>query len=233
MSVKDKIQILCYGDSNTWGCIGKWEENDLPSERYDTATRWPCVAQTELGEDFHIIEEGLGGRTTIYPKPGEEWKNGEPYLLPCLMTHRPLDLVVIMLGTNDLQIHNGMTAEKLPVGITRLVDVIQSHPKAGRGNVPPRILLIAPVEIRPSSPEGRTGVYDKFCRDTGRELSLLFPEVYAKVAEEKGCWFLNAQDCAQPGPADGVHFDAQSQIELGKAVAAFIKKKIRPREERE
>ena len=224
----EKIQVLCYGDSNTWGCIGKWVDSDEPSKRYDTDTRWPTVAQKELGEKFHIIEEGLGGRTTIYTHPTEPWKNGEPYLAPCLHTHRPLDLVVIMLGTNDLQIKKDITAEDLPVGITRLVDIVQRYPKVGRGNVSPKILIIAPIEVRPSAPEGRTAVYAKFRCDTGRELSLMLPEVYEKVAKEKGCFFLNAQEFAQPGPADGVHFDAQSHIQLGRAVAEFIRNEIYP-----
>lgn len=224
----DKIQVLCYGDSNTWGCIGKWVESSDPSERYDTDTRWPTVAQKVLGEKFHIIEEGLGGRTTIYPHPTEPWKNGEPYFTPCLHTHRPLDLVVIMLGTNDLQLKKDITAEELPVGISRLVDIVQQNPKVGRGNTPPKVLLIAPVEVRPSAPEGRTAVYAKFRCEIGRELSLMLPEVYEKVAKEKGCYFLNGQDFAQPGPADGVHFDAQSHINLGEAVAKFIRENIYP-----
>lgn len=224
----DKIQILCYGDSNTWGCIGRWVECDLPSERYDTDTRWPMVAQKELGEKFHIIEEGLGGRTSIYVHPTEPWKNGEPYLLPCLHTHRPLDLVVVMLGTNDLQIKKDITAEELPIGITRLVDIIQADHKSGRGNVAPKILVIAPIEVRPSDPNGRVAVYQKFRCDIGRELSLMLPQVYQQVAKEKGCYFLNAQEYAQPGPADGVHFDAQSHISLGKAVAKFIRENIYP-----
>lgn len=228
MAVNDKIQILCYGDSNTWGCIGRWVNSTEPSERYDTDTRWPMVLQKELGDAFHIIEEGLGGRTTIYPKPGEEWKNGEPYLMPCTHTHRPLDLVVIMLGTNDLQIKKDITAEDLPIGITRLVDIIQQDDKIGRGKVAPKILVIAPVEVRPSDPKGRTTVYAQFRCDIGRELSLMLPQVYEQVAKEKGCYFLNAQDYAQPGPADGVHFDAQSHVSLGKAVANFIRENIYP-----
>ena len=228
METTDRIEILCYGDSNTWGCIGKWVESDTPSERYDTDTRWPTVAQKALGEKFHIIEEGLGGRTTIYPHPKEPWKNGEPYFTPCLHTHRPLDLVVIRLGTNDLQLKKDITAEELPVGISRLVDIVHQNEKVGRGNVPPKILLIAPVEVRPSSPEGRTAVFAKFRCEIGQELSLMLPDVYRKVAEEKGCYFLNAQEFAQPGPADGVHFDAQSHIQLGHALANFIRTEIYP-----
>lgn len=228
MAANDKIRILCYGDSNTWGCIGKWVESDEPSGRYDTDTRWTMVLQKELGDNFHIIEEGLCGRTTVYVHPTEPWKNGEPYLLPCLYTHRPLDLVVIMLGTNDLQIKKDITAEKLPVGISRLVNAIQAHPKPGRGNQPPKILIISPVEVRPSAPEGRTHVYAKFRGDIGRELSLMLPQVYEQVARAKGCYFLNAQCFAQPGPADGVHLDGESHISLGKAVARCIREEIFP-----
>lgn len=228
MMATDKIEVLCYGDSNTWGCIGKWVESDEPSARYDADTRWPTVAQKALGEKFHIIEEGLGGRTTIYPHPTEPWKNGELYFTPCLHTHRPLDLVVIMLGTNDLQLKKDITAEELPVGISRLVDIVHENKKVGRGNVPPKILLIAPIEVCPSAPEGRTAVFAKFRCEIGQELSLKLPGVYKKVAEEKGCYFLNAQDYAQPGPADGVHFDAESHIRLGHGVASFIRNEIYP-----
>ena len=224
----DKIEILCYGDSNTWGCIGKWVESSEPSQRFDADTRWPTVAQKALGEKFHIIEEGLGGRTTIYVHPTEPWKNGEPYLTPCLHTHRPLDLVVVMLGTNDLQIKKDITEEELPIGITRLVDIIQSNRNCGRDKIPPKVLIIAPIEVRPSAPNGRVSVYQKFRCDIGRNLSLLLPEVYEKVAWEKGCYFLNAQEFAQPGPADGVHFDAESHIRLGHAVADFIRSEIYP-----
>lgn len=228
MAAKDKIQILCYGDSNTWGCIGKWVDSDEPSGRYDTDTRWPMVLQKELGEDFHVIEEGLGGRTSIYRHPTEPWKTGEPYLLPCLYTHRPLDLVVIMLGTNDLQIKKDITAEELHIGISRLVDIVQAHHKPGRGNQPPKVLILSPVEVKPSAPEGRTQVYAKFRCDIGRNLSLMLPQVYQQVAREKGCFFLNSQLYAQPGPADGVHLDAQSHISLGKAVARCILEEIYP-----
>lgn len=228
MSAKDRIEILCYGDSNTWGCIGKWVDSDEPSARYDADTRWPMVLQRELGEAFHVIEEGLGGRTSIYVHPTEPWKNGEPYLLPCLHTHRPLDLVVIMLGTNDLQIKKDITAEELPVGISRLVDIVQAHKKIGRNNQPPKVLILAPIEVRPSAPEGRTHVFAKFRCEIGQELSRMLPRVYAQVAEEKGCYFLNAQKYAQPGPADGVHFDRDSHISLGKAVAEYIRETIFP-----
>ena len=227
--MKNKIQILCYGDSNTWGCIGRWYESDAPSERYDEEHRWPCVLQKELGDSFNVIPEGLGGRTTIYDLDGE-WRNGERYLKPCLLSHRPLDLVIILLGTNDLQKAVQPEEEDLGKGISRLIDIVQENPKVGRDVKAPKILIIAPVEIRKSHPDGRVLVYDKFKGDIGRRKSLLFPALYKIIAKEKGCYYLNAADYAQPGEADGVHFDAQSHVNLGKAVAELIQKEIYPGE---
>lgn len=222
----DKLQILCYGDSNTWGCIGNWTETTVPSKRYDDQTRWPCVLQADLGEGFHIVEEGLGGRSTIYTREGEEHKSGEFYLKPCLHSHRPLDLVIIMLGTNDLQVKKDITEEELPIGISRLVDIVRENPNVGRDQTAPKVLILSPAQIRPSSPEGRVLVYDKFRRDIGRELSLKFPEVYAKVAEEKGCYFFDAAAYIEPGPADGVHLTPESHIRLGHALADYIRQNI-------
>lgn len=216
-------EILCYGDSNTWGCVPRWAESELPSERYDARTRWPRVAAELLGPDYHVIEEGLGGRTTIYDRPEEPGRNGETYLLPCLLSHRPLDLVILMLGTNDL--HRGIQPDRahLGDGIRRLISLVQSTPKCGRDNRPPKILVLAPVPIRPSDPAGRVLVYDKFLGDRGRDLSLAFPQVYRQAAEDTGCRFLNAADYAQASPADGVHFTPESHLRLGRAVAQAIR----------
>ena len=222
--MNDKIQVLCYGDSNTWGCIGRWKDLPIPSERFDAQHRWPSVLQSRLGDDYNVISEGLCGRTTIYYKDELQYKSGEYYLLPCLITHRPLDIVVIMLGTNDLQIKKDITEEEMPIGISKLVDIIQDSPQCGRGNIPPEILLIAPPEIKPSHPDGRVHVYAKFRGDIGRDLSLKFPQVYKKVADEKHCFFLNGADYAEPGPADGVHIDADSHVRLASAVAEAVKR---------
>ena len=96
--------ILCFGDSNTWGSIASDRPTVQPSLRYDEHTRWPCVLGEELGPEYRVVEEGLSGRTTIYSIPSEAYKNGEPYLLPCLLSHRPLDLVIMMLGLSLIHI---------------------------------------------------------------------------------------------------------------------------------
>ncbi len=218
-----KKKILCYGDSNTWGTIPRWFNSDIPSDRYDENTRWTRVLQKALGDAYEVIEEGLGGRTTIYSPVKDPWKNGKDYLVPCLMSHRQLDLVVIMLGTNDL--HQGFRMEEadLGKGIRELVELTQEQTKAGRGYEAPKILIMAPVEVWPSDPAGRVTVYDGFFREWGTYLSKQFPKVYKEIADEFGCYFLNAAEYACPSPGDGVHLTPDSHIALGKAVAEKIR----------
>ncbi|MGN0972909.1 MAG: SGNH/GDSL hydrolase family protein [Aristaeellaceae bacterium] len=216
MSGKVKT-ILCYGDSNTWGSIPAWVAPRGPSSRHGEGERWGSVMRTRLGEDYRVIEEGLCGRTTIYDPHDAPFKNGERYLQPCLLSHRPLDLVMVMLGSNDLCLEFGPCREKLGRGIARLVDIIQDCPKCGAGNVPPRVLIMAPVRMR--EPLGRRDFYlergEKLCE----ALSAGFAVAYAQVAREKGCFFLDASLYAEPSPADGLHMEAASHIALGEAAA--------------
>ena len=89
--------ILCYGDSNTYGY------NPVTGGRWSEDIRWTGRLQQLLGDEYKVIEEGCNGRTTMYKAPGEGWKSGLEYLKPCLNSHKPVDAVVMMLGTNDLK----------------------------------------------------------------------------------------------------------------------------------
>src|SRR4030095_16419851 len=100
--------IMCYGDSNTWGCIPL--TGPEPPRRYGPAQRWPGVLRRELGDGYWIVEEGLNGRTTVWDDPLGPFRSGKELLAPCLMTHEPIDLVVVMLGTNDLKRRFGVGA---------------------------------------------------------------------------------------------------------------------------
>ena len=130
--------VLCFGDSNTWGY------DPLTRERFDRDTRWPGVLRNELGEGYLVLEEGLNGRTTVWDDPIDgTHKNGSRYLLPCLESHAPLDLVVIMLGTNDLKRRFGVPAEDIARGAARLVGIVRQSMCGPRGDAP-QVLLVAP-----------------------------------------------------------------------------------------
>ena len=110
----------CGGDSNTWGLEASTEE------RLQRWRRWPGVMQRELGEDVHVIEEGLSGRTTVFEDPFEPGRNGRTHLPVVLNSHAPLDLVIIWLGTNDLFVPGGLTAQDAARGAITLTELVRA-----------------------------------------------------------------------------------------------------------
>jgi lysophospholipase L1-like esterase len=129
--------IVCYGDSNTYGY------DAATAGRFPPDVRWPGVLRRELGAEFEVIEEGLNGRTTIWDDPFVDGRNGRNYLGPCLQSHAPIDVVVIMLGTNDLKAFFRVSAAEIASGAGALVGIVQTS-RAGPGGGEPLVLLIAP-----------------------------------------------------------------------------------------
>ena len=201
--------ILCYGDSNTFG------HDPLTRQRLDRDTRWPGVLRSALGGGYEVIEEGLGGRTTVWDDPIEGYKNGRTYLIPCLASHAPLDLLVILLGTNDLKARFSLTAYDIAEGARMLVGVAQAS-GAGLNGRAPKILLLAPPPITTL-----TDYAEMFQGAT--EKSQRFAGHFARVARESGCAFLDAGSVIVSSPLDGIHFEAAEHTKLGQAVAAKVK----------
>ena len=112
--------VLCYGDSNTYGY------NPVNGMRYGESIRWTCRLRDLLGDGYRVIEEGCNGRTTIYDDPVDGWKNGLDYLRPCLNSHKPVDIVILMLGSNDLKDTFHLTAREIADGAGVLVDTIKN-----------------------------------------------------------------------------------------------------------
>jgi lysophospholipase L1-like esterase len=202
--------ILCYGDSNTWGADAS------TGGRFPREVRWTGVLQRELGAEYYVIEEGLGGRTTVWDDPIEGHKNGKTYLIPCLTSHRPLDLVVLMLGTNDLKHRFSLTAFDIAAGIGTLIDLILTS-RSGPDNSAPHVLLLTPPRFGTLSgnmPEMFTGVSEKLP---------LLSRHYRRVAAQYGCAFLDTTEFLDPSPLDGVHLDAAGHHLLAERVAEQVK----------
>lgn len=207
--------ILCYGDSNTWGCPPLESLDNIP--RYGPEARWGSVMRSILGEGYWVVEEGLNSRTTVYADPVEgEHKNGKTYLLPCLESHAPLDLVIVMLGTNNLKHRFGLSAWDIAESVWTLVDIIQrsdSGPNGGK----PQVLLICPP------PTGKLTLFADMFAGAGEKSRQLAPH-YEKVAADYGCAFLDAGKVITTSDRDGLHFEAESQQKLGQAVAEVVKR---------
>jgi len=202
-------RILCYGDSNTWGY------DPLTTDRFDEHTRWTRVLGKSLGGAYEVIEEGLNGRTTVWDDPIEGYKSGKDYLIPCLETHRPLDLVIILLGTNDLKLRFGLSTYDIAEGVRVLVGIVQAS-LAGVNGLSPQVLLLAPPPTTMLSEYA-----DMFAG--AEEKSLKFASYFARIAQEMGCAFLDTGPVIVSSPLDGIHFEAGEHRKLGQAVALKVR----------
>lgn len=201
--------ILCFGDSNTWGY------EPVAANRYGRTVRWAGVLQQELGSDYLIIEEGCNGRTTVWDDPIEGFKNGKEYLPPCLVSHKPLDLVIIMLGTNDLKKRFSLSAYDIADGAGVLVDIVQKSDTGPDGR-PPKVLLLAPPPLAKL-----TDFAEMF--EGAEEKSRRLGQHYQRVALEYGCEFMDTAAVIVSSDLDGIHFAASEHKKLGQAVAARVK----------
>lgn len=198
------IRVLCYGDSNTWGKISSPE-----GKRYPADVRWTGVLQSKLGEGYEVIEEGLGGRTTVLDDSVRGvGKNGKTYLTPCLDSHSPIDIVILALGTNDLKERFNQTPEDIGRNIEELIKIIQGYTK--------KIILLSP----PLVDETVAGVTDNY-RGAEEKSELLAP-VYQKVAEKNNLEFIDLSKITIPGKLDGYHLDPQSHKNIAEAVLKKI-----------
>lgn len=204
--------VLCFGDSNTWGYIPE------TGERYPRTVRWPGVMQAELGEAFHVIEEGLNGRTTVWDDPIEGYKNGRNYLIPCLASHAPIDVMTIMLGTNDLKTRFSLSAFDIAEGAGVLVRIAQAS-ESGPVGTAPRILLIAPPGV------GKLSFLDEMFAPAPQNAPRLAAH-FRRVAEETGCEFLDAGSLIRASDEDGIHLTPESHRVLAAAVTAKIREMV-------
>ena len=197
-------RILCFGDSNTYGTRPN-------GGRFDEHTRWPMRLGTLLGPDWAVIEEGFGGRTTVFDDPVEGgYKSGADYLPPCLMSHNPLDLVIIMLGANDAKMRFNMTARTIAEGCMRLIRLVRLYGMDERGN-PPQVLLTAPPPIAEWVMD--TPYAQVFGPNAAAVTRGLAAE-YARYARLMRCEFLDAGQFAACSREDAIHITAEGHLRL-------------------
>lgn len=201
--------ILCFGDSNTHGQM----PGGTPLERYGPTERWPGVMRHKLGDGWHIVEEGLSGRTTVRDDPIEgAHKNGRTYLTPCIQSHMILDLIIIMLGTNDLKARFAQPASEVAMGIGCLVYDIKELAPGPNGSVP-EIMIVSPPPMMDDIKEWESifsGAQQK-----SRELALQF-EI---IADSLEVHFFDAGLVCECDPSDGFHINDKAHALLGRAIA--------------
>jgi lysophospholipase L1-like esterase len=193
--------VLCYGDSNTYGWI------PVEGGRFPREVRWPGVLASELGAGWHVIEEGLGGRTTIFDDPILPGRNGKAYLEPCLLSHEPLDAAVLALGTNDLKVRFAASAADIARGVALLAETALAFT--------PNVLVLGLPTLGPLDDRNDelAGAHEKAER--------MRPHL-REWAAAAGFELLELHDLVSFTDEDGFHLDAAGHLVIGEAVAQRV-----------
>ena len=205
--------ILCFGDSNTHGTMPLRHLGD--ERRLGPSERWPGAMAALLGEGYRVIEEGHPGRTTVFADPIEGAHKSGLAVLPALLeTHRPIDIVVTMLGTNDLKARFGLPAGDIAAGMARLVETILQS-AAGPSGAAPAVIVVAPPPIR------ATGCLVEMFAG-GFEKAPLLAEKYRATIAAAGVSHLDGGSVATMSDQEGIHMDAEGHLALGAAIASAV-----------
>ncbi len=203
--------ILCYGDSNTWGAI-PWNRKD----RLPANLRWTGVLQDLLGNEYEVIEEGLSGRTLVVNNPERPRHTGITHLEAIIRTHRPFDFMAIMLGTNDAKSIFNLNSKDIANHLEQTIEFIQTKLK-DFGPLPIILVICPPAIVIPS-----IGKFDETMRP-GVAIFKELPDLFKQVAQKMHCGYLNAGDFISLENTDGYHLSSEDHKKLGMKIAELIK----------
>ena len=215
----EKKRIICFGDSLTWGAI----PGDRAVGRHGEDDRWPMALQSILGDEFRVIEEGQNGRTIATDDPAEGEKNGLLYIRPCMESHNPFYMLIIMLGSNDCKRKFAYSSMDIAGEMQIFLEKVIAY-NHFRCNDSFKILLISPPVISEAMKESWLG--DSFGYENAKKVSSEISGWYKQLAQMYDCLYLDAAEYVKVSDLDGVHMDAENQRKLARAVADLIEADI-------
>jgi len=198
--------ILCFGDSNTWGL------NPKTGKRFDENTRWTSLLNKNLGAGFNVIEAGQPNRTLVHNPPFDGVLSGVSYLKPYLDAYE-LNFIIIALGTNDLKKRFDLTPSTIANGLNDLINAIKMYYQSNSNPVP-QVVVICPAKIR------LTGQYARIYNGADAKLKSLFNE-FKKVADNHKYECLSLSSI-EVSAEDGIHFNAKEHVDISHKMANII-----------
>ena len=212
-----KKHIVCFGDSNTHGaCVDPADSADH-GYRFNEDERYTCLLQKNLGDEYLVIEEGLSGRTNAFDDPLHEGLSGVMHITPILNSHEPLDLLIIMLGTNDTKAYFSASPVNISMGLERLIRKAQATQCWGEHD--PKILVVCPPHIGEGLYRNEAGLkMGPGCPEKSRELA----KYYRQVCDLTGCEFMDAEGIAEFNKIDCMHMTAKGHRALANALAVKV-----------
>ena len=202
-------RVLIYGDSNSFGTAPMQQLSDdgvIPK-----GARWGDVLANGLGQGWDVLIEGLPGRTSVFDDPIEgAYRNGLTVLPAILHSHKPIDHLLICLGTNDQKHRFGLGAQDVALGVARLV-----RAAFGTGTVA-SVLVICPPPLKLRGDLGAM-----FAGIEMRSVGLA--DMIERFSKEEGAGFFDAGEVIEVDEADGIHWNAEAHGKLGEALVDVVK----------
>lgn len=212
----DPKTVLCFGDSLTWGFDPRGGANLI---RYGFAERWTRQLQAELGASYHVVENGLNGRTTVFDDPVLGDMSGLAQLPVALKSNMPLDLVIILLGSNDAKTRFNVNGDEIARGLSRLLEVVSKSSFGPNGKAPSTLVLIPPE----MGEVGGTWLEPMFDPVHSRAALKRIRETYPTVANAFGAECFDINQVVGPGAIDGIHFDPEALKPIAKEIANVVR----------
>lgn len=213
----EKKNILVFGDSNTWGYNPHNKNPFAPYERWGECIRWTNVMQNLLGSAYYVMADGLCGRTASAKDDIEDYTCGKEQIIPSMRSHSPLDLLIIMLGSNDLKARYGYTAFDVANSVGMVVEKALQAPDAFR-NSKPSILLLCPPPL-----ENLDRSFFAFEFSGSEQKSKDMAQFFEIMAAKYRVHYMNTGDFVRFSDVDGLHFESDQHLNLAEAVATKVK----------
>lgn len=223
----DPKRIMVFGDSNSWG----WHPvpEIAPIQRYPQDVAWPGVMAKALGDGFEVVNESLSARTAVVSDKSVDaglglsgaGLSGSEYLPAAIASNMPLDLVIIMLGTNDVKPVYNRSAFQVAIDVMSLVAEAQKNTGVATSYPAPKVMVVVPPHL------GKIASVDW--------VQAMFPQAAVAESTQIGqylCPLANAVKvpCFDAGTvaeitgADGIHMTPENHKKLGDAIAAEVSK---------
>ena len=199
-------KILCYGDSNTFGY------NPVDGSRFDEKTRWTALLQENLGSDYEIIEEGMCDRTGIADNDKGFLFSAQRHFPKMITKVKDIDLLILAIGTNDLQFKYDLTVHQFENGLEKLIVTAKNHVR--------RILLIPPVVLNDNILEGN---FNFQFNSTSISKSKKVGKIYKKLSNIYGLNYFDINNFVKPSNADGLHYDSEGHNIISIKLSDYIK----------